>query len=249
MANAAEVGSMKSAPKGSLIGWSPEPGVALEAKEAASSATAVLKESRAVSEVKTLAMAENPMNSGLAAGLTVLSDLSTGTTLQGTAESGTLTASTAAEQAGKLNDLLVGHVLHVKRASLDSVAVVVRPDANTELLLDIRQRSGQIEVYLRCEPGNAAALQGDWDRLERSLAAQGARLAPLNEAPPQREVGLPRSNQPSPGQGEADTHRRSPRPNPVVLDDLPMVGSLTEPLRRRPVRSLLSARRGWELWA
>lgn len=240
---------MKSAPKGSLIGWSPETGAALEAKEAASSATTALKESRAVSEVKTLALQEDAMNSGLAAGLTVLSDLSTGIPLRGAAESGTLTASTAAEQAGKLNDLLVGHVLHVKRASLDSVAVVVRPDANTELLLDIRQRSGQVEVYVRCEQGNAAALRGDWDRLERSLAAQGARLAPLNEAPPQREIGLPRSNQPSPGHSEADTRRRSHRPNPVVLDDLPMVGSLTEPLRRRPVRSLLAARRGWELWA
>ena len=71
------------------------------------------------------------------------------------------------------------HAVELKQWNLTSMSVVLRPDANTELFLQLNQREGGIEVQARVERGDAAGLNAEWGALQRSLATQGVRLGAL----------------------------------------------------------------------
>jgi hypothetical protein len=123
----------------------------------------------------------------------------------------------------------------------DSLAVVIRPDSHTELFLQLRQQDGQIEAFVRCERGDIASLGACWSELQERLARQDIRLNPLQPPIESREA-------PStlPDKGETSSDRKRHRPS--ESEELPMVGSTTEPLRH-PNRSRARRVQGWESWA
>jgi hypothetical protein len=145
---------------------------------------------------------------------------------------------------------MLEHVIQVKLLRADALSVVLTPDQATQLFIDVRQHEGQTHVYARCERGDATLLGTQWESLRTLLAEHGMRLAPLNEAPPIPAASSGLSRSPS-GLAEDRPHwqRRPERPAADTLEDLPMVGSLTEPLRPRAVRPTAVSRRPWEWWA
>ena len=68
-----------------------------------------------------------------------------------------------------------GALLRAHRA--ESLAVVIQPDAQTQLFLQLRQRNGEMEATVRCEKGDFLALNASWRELQESLARQDIRLA------------------------------------------------------------------------
>lgn len=130
-----------------------------------------------------------------------------------------------------------GALLRAHRA--ESLAVVIQPDAQTQLFLQLRQRNGEMEATVRCEQGDFQALNASWRELQESLARQDIRLADLRPS-----VGSPlpgSTDRPAP-QDQPANHGSRQRQRPTEdTEDLPMVGSVTEPLRQasssRPRRS------------
>lgn len=112
-------------------------------------------------------------------------------------------------------------VAQFKRFNAESMAVVLKPDNQTEIFLHLASRNGQIEIQARFERGDFAALNGQWSQLQQTLSQQGIRLSSLQEgfqqAPQQQPGGSPdwghgqmNQGQQRPSQGDADerTDRR-----------------------------------------
>lgn len=80
-----------------------------------------------------------------------------------------------------LTPLIQEQAVRLRHASIQSLEVVLRPDGQTELHLQLTQHAGLIEATVRCDRGDAEKFGGGWAKLQESLASQGIRLAPLAE--------------------------------------------------------------------
>ncbi len=67
----------------------------------------------------------------------------------------------------------------VRRFQADSVALVLKPDAQTEISLRLTVQDGKVEALARCERGDFNALNAHWPELRQSLEHQGVRLLEL----------------------------------------------------------------------
>jgi len=67
-------------------------------------------------------------------------------------------------------------VAHIRQTGNESVSVVLKPDAGTELLLRVEMRDGALSAQLHFERGDRSMLDKHWDELQRRLAEQGVRL-------------------------------------------------------------------------
>lgn len=139
--------------------------------------------------------------------------------------------------------------VELKQLGADSLAVVLKPDAKTEVFLHLTQRDGVVEVFARFERGDFDALNAHWSQMQQALSSQGIRLGQLQESASSERM--------TPGLGgngfDASSGENQPRwerpEAPETLDELPLVGSVTEPLRRRSSRTTARHRRSWESWA
>jgi hypothetical protein len=149
----------------------------------------------------------------------------------------------------RISQLVLRETALVRQHRSDSMAVVLRPDANTELVLHVTQRNGQIETAVRCERGDLDALNALWPQLQDSLAQQKIRLAPLRES-----TSDPSHFRQSPGFHSAGDGNGSSRqsPNKHSLDERPAPAFAPMPhvrARGGSRRRLTTSRPGWETWA
>lgn len=139
------------------------------------------------------------------------------------------------------------HVAELKQLNLDSLAVVLRPDPNTELFLHLKRHNGGVDIQAQFERGDFQQLNAQWGELQSSLAAQGIRVSALegsgfNSSQAPMEQQAKDSHGPPPDRGE-----REPAHEPFeeLLPDLPVAA--TAP--RSPFQPRTSPSRQWESWA
>lgn len=70
----------------------------------------------------------------------------------------------------------------IRKSGAQSLSVVLRPDTQTELVIDLSQSAAGVEATVRCHRGEFPAARGEWEQLRDALAAQNIRLAPPVEA-------------------------------------------------------------------
>ena len=131
-------------------------------------------------------------------------------------------------------------------------AVVLRPDADTELFVHFSRRDGQIEATIRCERGDANQLGALWSQLQESLGHQKVRLAPLQESPAnQSSFNSPSGSQT--GNGNNGSPRQSPDRQSMDEWSAPADSAAdSRDARGRGAsghRRLTTSRPGWETWA
>lgn len=95
--------------------------------------------------------------------------------------SGDTQAGAANRTAEQLLHNIGREVAQFKRFNAESMAVVLKPDGQTEIFLHLAARNGQIEIQARFERGDFAALSGQWTQLQQTLSQQGVRLGNLQE--------------------------------------------------------------------
>ncbi len=149
----------------------------------------------------------------------------------------------AAEPASALAPLVQEHALRLRLTSRDSLEVVLRPDANTELHLEICQRNGQIQATLRCDARQAAHWGAGWSRLQESLALHGVQLAPLAETPA-GSTGGQSQRQPTP-QPEPET----PAPRWTASVSRHTATVRLSQSNNAEVPAIRTSRRALEFWA
>jgi hypothetical protein len=156
----------------------------------------------------------------------------------------------------RISKLVLGEVALVKQYSSDSMAVVLRPDAETELFVHLTQRNGQIEATVRCERGDMQHLGALWGQLQESLAQQKVRLAPLQESPSnQSNFNQPSGSDTNGHSSPRQSQREGQQPDKQFMDEWPTpASSSTDPAHVRGRggsrhRRLTTSRPGWETWA
>ena len=157
--------------------------------------------------------------------------------------------STKVEQ---VSNLVLREAALVRQYNSDSMAVVLRPDTDTELFVHFYRRNGQIEATIRCERGDAHQLTALWPQLQESLAQQKVRLAPLQEAASNHsDLSHPTGSE-SGGRGN---HSARQMPDKQFMDESPALATSKSdsPQVRGDGgsrhRRVTTSRPGWETWA
>ena len=63
----------------------------------------------------------------------------------------------------------------------NSMQVVIKPDAGTQLSLQLKQQDGQVQVQAALQQGNFSQLSQQWPDLQQQLEQRGIQLAPLTD--------------------------------------------------------------------
>jgi hypothetical protein len=158
----------------------------------------------------------------------------------------------------RISNLVVREAALIRQYKSDALAVVLRPDADTELFVHFSQRNGQIEATIRCERGDAQQLGALWSQLQESLGQQKVRLAPLQESPanPSNFNSLSGSQTGS-GSNGSPRHGQRPdhQPDQRFMDEwsVPASPASAPPQERGRAgsghRRVTTSRPGWETWA
>jgi hypothetical protein len=132
------------------------------------------------------------------------------------------------EQLEKLHATATECALLLRQTGKESVSVVIKPDAGTELQLHLRMRDGIVEASAEMHKGNSAALEAGWKELQQRLERQGIQIAPLEhsqsfttgerrEHKPQRQDSseMDRSLPPGDPARHIQTGSRNPQPAPT----------------------------------
>jgi len=106
-----------------------------------------------------------------------------------------------ARSVARLSDQLSGEVVLLQRLRTASMTAVLRPDAGSELRVDLRRREGRVEIRATLERGDAQAIAEGWPELQQQLRAQGIHLLPL-----EREINLDSSKASSDPADERSAH-------------------------------------------
>jgi hypothetical protein len=89
-----------------------------------------------------------------------------------------------AERVGRLESLLSREVTAIRQLGAHTLSVLLRPDADTALVVQLKQTDGVVEAAVKCDRGDLRDLQAHWPMLREALAEQNIRLLPL-QAPSQ----------------------------------------------------------------
>ncbi|HEX7860667.1 MAG TPA: hypothetical protein VF773_10095 [Verrucomicrobiae bacterium] len=73
------------------------------------------------------------------------------------------------------------HVELLKTSNQQKLDVVLRPDGQTEIRLQVEKVNGEILLQARCERGDFARLESNWAAIQQSLANQGIRVEALQQ--------------------------------------------------------------------
>ena len=90
-------------------------------------------------------------------------------------------AASGIEAIQELRAAIPGHALEFRQSKTEAMTVVLRPDSDTALQLQLVGRDGQVEIRAQLEHGNFHALNAQWGELQQTLSAQGIRLGELQD--------------------------------------------------------------------
>ena len=158
----------------------------------------------------------------------------------------------APEPAGRVEEisrLLARETSLVRLHQTDSMAVILRPDADTELFVHLTKSNGHVEVSVRCERGDYQQLNQLWSQLQESLAPQKVRLAPLQEADAPATPGANSFSNSGGTSPHGGRQQRQTRPDTESLAEWPPSASKPERSGRGSGERLTTSRPGWETWA
>ena len=95
----------------------------------------------------------------------------------------------AVANAERISRMIVRETAVLRQSGAESMTAILRPDAKTEMVVNMRRVDGTLEATIKVERGDFAGLNQQWSQLQDRLAQQNIRLAPLEEAPSRFESG------------------------------------------------------------
>ncbi len=79
----------------------------------------------------------------------------------------------------RTHDLVSLHALRLVESKADSLQVVIKPGAGTELSLELRHRNGNVEVEAVLQRGDFQLMNQHWPELQEKLEQRGIKLSML----------------------------------------------------------------------
>jgi hypothetical protein len=138
-----------------------------------------------------------------------------------------------------------------KKLGAQSMAVLLKPDAQTELYLTLQMQEGRIQISARLDAGDAETFQAHWSELQQALARQGVDLSDL-DGQSMRNRFVPRSANwfEMPRGQQPPHHRQQPPPDQTpALPAPPRLSSSAFKTVWMPSVALAAVHRLWVIWA
>jgi hypothetical protein len=88
-------------------------------------------------------------------------------------------ADTRMRDVERTQDMVSLHALRMVETKADSVSVVIRPGAGTELSLELRHRNGVVEAAAVLQRGDFQLMNQHWPELQQKLEQRGIKLSAL----------------------------------------------------------------------
>jgi hypothetical protein len=120
----------------------------------------------------------------------------------------------------RLAELVTVEATILRQFKPGALTAVVRPDASSELRLELRLNRGQVEAQAVLEKGDLHAFAGGWEELQKSLRAQGIQLQPLVEMSSRPSTDLSGDGQ---RRQTAGGNQNEPESKPWSIGGLPEV--------------------------
>ena len=79
----------------------------------------------------------------------------------------------------RTHDMVALHAVRLVESQTDTLSVVIKPGAGTELSLQLRQRDGGVEAHAVLQRGDFQLMNQHWPELQQRLEQRGIKLAPL----------------------------------------------------------------------
>jgi hypothetical protein len=136
----------------------------------------------------------------------------------------------------RTQELVMVSATRLSDSGNNSMQVVIKPDAGTQLSLELRQQSGNVEVQATLQQGDFNHLNQQWPDLQQRLEERGIRLSPLTD-----EGASGGSNSGS------ETFENKQNQTNEVVPELTLVDAPAGMFTPEPAQT--SAHRGWETWA
>jgi hypothetical protein len=100
---------------------------------------------------------------------------------QGVITNGIVSMTTLAARIEQVQSLVTREVAMIRQSGAGGLAVSLKVDSQTDLLLQLTNHNGQMDAAVRCERGDLASLNSHWGQLQESLARQNVHLLPLED--------------------------------------------------------------------
>ncbi|MEY2410417.1 MAG: hypothetical protein QOF48_3087 [Verrucomicrobiota bacterium] len=144
----------------------------------------------------------------------------------------------------ELRVAIPSHAIELRQSRSESMMVVLRPDSQTAIHLQLLGTNGTVDVQAQLERGNFGALSAQWNELRQTLADQGIHLGDLRDNGALSLMGGENSD----GFPQPD---REPHPPELGTFGEPFVSLRSPPSKSRtaPAPASNAAGRSWESWA
>jgi hypothetical protein len=147
----------------------------------------------------------------------------------------------------RVEGLISREVSLVHQSGAQSLAVSLKVDSQTSLFLQLTNHHGQIEASVRCEKGDAGALNAHWGQLQESLARQNVQLLPLQDKTSGQPFDLPPQTHGNTQDGPS-AQQQPPRPS-APKTDKPSDEAMKAAVGVSKSKNKARHYRGWEKWA
>jgi hypothetical protein len=128
------------------------------------------------------------------------------------------------------------------------MAVVLKPDAQTEIHLQFSRDDNRVECHAWMERGDFEAFRTNWGQLQQTLANHGVHMGALNHPVPHGNNAsrAAATTGDAAANGQTAQHKKH---SDDWEDELAGGGAMTEPLRVRAHKVRQVTPRRWERWA
>lgn len=144
----------------------------------------------------------------------------------------------------RTQDLIALHAFRLRDFGTESMQVIIKPDQNLHLSLNVQMRDGAVEVTANLQKGDFELLNRHWAELQQQLESRGIRLAPLSQS---ENHANNNSSQSSNNSFSQHSRREQSEEKPARTGAFAefALTSVLVPKRTNKVTSP----RGWESWA
>jgi hypothetical protein len=142
----------------------------------------------------------------------------------------------------RTREMMALQVVRLHENGADELRLVIKPDAGTQLSLNLQQRSDGVEVRAVLDRGNFDLLNRHWPELQQQLETRGVRVAPLSCAENLFGGGSEGFRQPTTPNGQTAGDDAEQAEAPAVL-----VPGL--PTATATASASVTLARNWESWA
>ena len=147
-----------------------------------------------------------------------------------------------ARAADRTHDIVSLQAARLQDSGSDSLRVVIKPGAGTQLSLELRQHGDRIEAQAVLQRGDFNHLNQHWPELQQRLEQRGIKLAPL--------AGLENAASNGGRNGFQQPQQQSAKPEPPLAGAIAGFPPVSSPIQSvAPASTAAAMHRGWETWA